>query len=565
MKNRKTKNLRETYNLYSKQKLHRVLTALLLVAFLLYPLGAVQVLWIYGLCGRTATPTEKTKFKLFILGDVLLVAYIGYLMITQDISSLKQIYLPITDMMMVLIKTHTIAQYWVINYLLGLYPARFIVPIIVLLGYVITDNPLIWNSNKEIAKEEKRQVKYIPKSSDLTPILNSQKHAVILGETGSGKSLMLQHFVEDTLKKGYGLYVNSGKVAGKDKYSLLRVVRALCNKYGRELYVVSTDPNVKDRRRYNPLIYMTTEQIVDLFLGMSEFSEAHYKLNFSSWLKEVLEMMKKADIPYSIDTIKDFYLWEDFLDLIDDLKERKIIDEYEYEEAITFENIAKIAKDSHSRFTNLIVGKQGKFLFENSEDSICAMDCMQNNAVLFLDLDDFMYKDFTKALGNIFVADMNNVVAHERHTESRKRILLDEIAGFVGKGDTSIWSLFSQSRSKGFQVVVATQTKADLEAIDPTFAQQVLGNTGMKIIFRVEDEAEDFANAVGTYKTIETTYKTAGRWIDEAGTKKWIDRYYLSPNEIKNLKDKHCVVINKQDHILKHFVLPYVDFERFLK
>lgn len=368
---------------------------------------------------------------------------------------------------------------------------------------------------------------------------------------------MLQWFILDSIRKGQPLYILSGKAAGSDVYSLLRITRAACAQYGRPLTVISVDPSVKDRQPYNPLVYMSEEQIADLLCSLSEFTEPHYRVHFSTWIKQILEVVKRASIPFSLEVINDFYQWDDYVGLVEDLKERELIEDDEYEEYMNYEEIAKVSKNTQARFLDAMQGSNGRFLFRQNTIAVNAVDARSEGAVFFVDLDAFKYRDFTEVLGKFAIADFNNCIARERcastDPEHHKRIILDEMAAYLKKGDASTtWAMFAQARSFGYQICAATQTRADLAAIDEEFAKQILGDTGMKIIFRLDnsDEAEEFASNIGTYKTIETTYKTAGRWIDGAGTKKYIDRFFLSPNDIKRLPKQTAVCINKEAKIL---------------
>ncbi len=110
---------------------------------------------------------------------------------------------------------------------------------------------------------------------------------------------------------------------------------------------------------------------------------------------------------------------------------------------------------------------------------------------------------------------------------------------------------------------LATQSIADLDAVDPTFSEEILENCGQYAILQLNSaqDAERMANLIGTYDTVETTRQTSGPLLSAsgAGTKKVVHEYKVSPDYIKALAPLCAVYYNKQQPEQVHVVkVPYI-------
>lgn len=188
------------------------------------------------------------------------------------------------------------------------------------------------------------------------------------------------------------------------------------------------------------------------------------------------------------------------------------------QEYLKLEDICKTAALSRARFLNLLLGEGAEIW---NESGICAQDCRLKKAVFFCDLDSFKYSDFTETIGKFFANDMRNVISCEKEPGQRKRIIMDELSAYASE---QILPLFSQSRAYGYQMIVATQSIADIKAVSDSYAERILENCGQYGILQLNDsgDAETMAKIIGTRSVIETTRKSQGDLLDgsSAGSKK---------------------------------------------
>lgn len=373
----------------------------------------------------------------------------------------------------------------------------------------------------------------------------NRTHIFIAGTTGAGKTTLILQYICDSMAKGEPLFILSGKNGTDDPFSLLNIVKKLAEKYGRELHIVSTNLEEPLRESYNPLKNMTVVELADALCNASEFTEPHYKYCLATWVKAIGECLKVMGIPFSLRSIVDFYDWDSFLRLLKVIREQEKLTDEQMQEYLKLEDICKVAALSRSRFMNLLFGEGAEIW---TEDGICAQQCRERNAVFFCDLDSFRYNDFTAIIGKFFASDIRNVISSEKNPEQTKRVVMDELSAYASE---QILPLFSQSRAYGYQVIVATQSIADIRAISDDFAERILENCGQYGVLQLNSatDAEEMSKIIGTRAVIETTRKSQGDFLDKAaaGSKKVVNQFKVSPDEIKELRPLEAILYSKKE------------------
>lgn len=379
------------------------------------------------------------------------------------------------------------------------------------------------------------------------PIINfeNRTHMFIAGTTGSGKTTLLLHYVRDSIQNDEPLFILSGKNGAGDPFSFINMVKKIAKVYGRELHIISLNPREDSREKYNPLKNMTVVEVADMLCNASEFTEPHYKYCLSTWVKAICECLETMNVSFSLQTIIDFFDWNSFSELLKEMRARKKIADEKLQEYLKLEDICKTAALSRARFLNLLLGEGAEIL---SDDGISAQDCRMKKAIFFCDLDSFKYSDFTDTIGKFFTNDMRNVISNEKEPKQRKRIIMDELSVYASE---QILPLFSQSRSYGYQIIVATQSIADIKTVSENYAERILENCGQYGILQLNDsgDAETISKIIGTRSVIETTRKSQGNLLDKssAGSKKVVQQFKVSPDTIKELKPLEVIIYSKAD------------------
>lgn len=499
-----------------KTEMQRIILIVLLLIILWNPIYTVALL-IVGFVVQNHVKFKRYYIVALIIGIVIFACLIGYFPIESLLPDSWQAY-----------------------FLYPIPPVRMIASMVLTLIFSYFE---FGNVDKWMIEEECRKQKQIFSNSAELNFENTS-HMFVAGTTGSGKSQMLLKYIRESLKNNEPLYIISGKGSG-DKGSLLENVKEMAKIYNRKLYIVSMNENEKERVPYNPFKKWKIIESADALCNATKFTEPHYQQHLSCWIKVIGEVMKLANIPFSLPAIVDFMKFENFKALCEELNKKRILSDEELLDYLSFEDIAKIASTSRARFLNILLG-EGKEIIGKGDD-ICASDIMEENAILFLDMDSFSYTDFTQVIGAFFINDMRHIVRHSTDSE-RKRIIMDELATFV---TPQLMPLFSQARSYGYQLIVATQSIADLDEISPVFAERVMENCGQYGILQLNsaNDAERISMIIGTKISVETTRKSTGMQLHFTadGSKKVVNAFKITPDRIKELKPLEVLFYDKKE------------------
>lgn len=242
-----------------------------------------------------------------------------------------------------------------------------------------------------------------------------------------------------------------------------------------------------------------------------------------------------ADTPLSLNAICEYYDYSALNGLLTKLCKAGTITK---EDVARYRSLAKIAEEaalSKSRYANLLMG-EGASLFGNGLDCCCASQVKDSKTIFFLDLDSFRYEDFTRSIGKLFIADLRHVISVEADLCQEKDVILDELGSFATE---QLLPICAQARSYGYQLIVANQSIADLEAVSDTFTERLMENCGQYCVLQLNSakDAEFMSNLFGTFVTTETTYVSLDQRLGDGvkGTKRLVHEYRISPDEIKGI------------------------------
>lgn len=401
------------------------------------------------------------------------------------------------------------------------------------------------SSDVAIKKQElKEQEKQIIKVKKL-PFSDSKEHVMNIGTTGSGKTLyeLCEHILP-AIQKGEPLIIVSGKNGSDDSYSLLNQTKRICAKYKRGLTIVSLDPREKSRKSYNPFRNFKKIQMVDALNSMTEFSEAHYESAFRNWSMTILELMERANRPFSLPRFLQYYRWEDFVNNLKIIEKNCNLSREEVEYYLGAEDYAKIAADSYSRLKELCSKDS---VISDSKKAISIRQELLKRNVVFFDLDAFSYTKYTRQIGALIIADIRSCIATLKIPQNaRCKVCLDELGYFC---DKSVSVLYTQARAKNYQIIASIQDTTNLDSVQAGFSEVLLANANILALGRLagEDAGNVAEKYIGTYSSVDTTRKSEGAGLDggETGSKRSVNKFRITPERLRNLPDKTVIYINK--------------------
>ena len=139
------------------------------------------------------------------------------------------------------------------------------------------------------------------------------------------------------------------------------------------------------------------------------------------------------------------------------------------------------------------------------------------------------------------------MISVEADFNQEKDVILDELGSFATE---QLLPICAQARSYGYQLIVASQSIADLEAVSDTFTERLMENCGQYCVLQLNSakDAEFMSNLFGTFVTTETTYVSLDQRLGDGvkGTKRLVHEYRISPDEIKGIPPLTAFFYNKR-------------------
>jgi len=365
------------------------------------------------------------------------------------------------------------------------------------------------------------------------------KHVFVCGTTGSGKTVALSNFIHTAILEDFPLLIVDGK-GDTGTNSLKDIVERL--KGNRKLYTIDlNNPSTSDK--YNPFKNTSATVIKDMLINMTEWSEAHYKLNTERYLQRVINLLVQSDVNLSFKSIVSYLDTDKFLVLSAMLlKSDKISKEEHVENGLLAKTCGNIAKDSIARFSNLLESDVGQIFDESGIDIYTAL---KENAIILFILNPLMYPEVSPLFGRLITIDSKKAVSH-LFTDEKNRtfFIFDEINVYA----SSIFlDLINKSRSACITSILACQSLSDLEAVETeSFKHQIIENTNNYIVMRQNSSknAEEWANTIGTHESMAVTYQI-GDGETTKGSLRKTREFIFHPDDIKNLGTGEAFVISK--------------------
>lgn len=524
-------------NIYLRQRIAAILPWAIAASLLMAPAATVVMLGIYSYAKKR--PEVRVMYQVTLFGLTMMVVVANGIMIH---------YLSVERLL-------ALAPSTVISWIFTPSLPALLIPVVTMTALVT-----VGTTSADAVLLEGSKTSRLPEATKVDN--HNPSHIFVAGTTGSGKTTYLLNYILLTIQQSDEVYILSGKNGTNDSRSLLNITKRIAARYGRTMYTVSLNAEEESRQPYNPLDGMSPTEAADALVEISEYTEPHYKACTSAWIKAVCECLCAAEIPLSIASICDFYDYEDFMQLLAMLVESRTISKEKQQEYWKLKGIAQEAALSKSRYVDLILGDGASFFGGPEHKGINASMARDKEAIFFADLDSFKYTDYTRAIGKLFIHDVRHMIATQRPDGWRRVIIMDELGAYATE---QLMPIFAQARSQGFQIIVATQSIADLSAVSESFAERVLENCGQYVVMRLNSaaDAETMANIIGTKASVETTHKSAGILLDAdgAGTKKVVREYKVSPDTIKELPPLHAILYDKQEPAnIKMLKVPFVEF-----
>jgi conjugal transfer pilus assembly protein TraD len=380
-----------------------------------------------------------------------------------------------------------------------------------------------------------------------------QEHTLLLGATGSGKTTSLLTIIQGAAD----LAIPVVAIDLKGSPGFRAQLGAIADLAGRRLACWSLAGDT----HWNPLARGDASELKDKLVGMEAWTEPHYKRAAERYLQTVFTVLEARGERPSMDRVVALMdtkaLNAELREIPKDLADRvagyldQLADSRDQRSAIA--GLAtRLALLSESAAGDRLTSAPDGASTIDIADSIRAGD------LCLFSLDSLRYPELAAQVAGLVIQDLKTVASELLAAGGcRALVAIDEFSALDGD---QLLGLLARAREAEIGVLLSTQELADLAKVDPTFADQVIANTNVKLIHRQEvpETAERLAGTIGTYTEWEHTYAEhdplaeliTGSFSTVTGTRRIVEKFKLHPNTFKNLETGQAVLSIKSPHAM---------------
>lgn len=344
---------------------------------------------------------------------------------------------------------------------------------------------------------------------------------LVLGTTGSGKSITLRRFYKRAITKGYPLII----VDGKPTEDNVKWIQSLAEKHKRKFYGF----NCGNHAAYDALTDGGYTELKDKIISLKdEWASDYYRSIAEDYLQAAFQVLLYLNIQFDLARVIDCLDYDVLLEMSRETGDAGIIRRVERLGKYKQEDITGL--QAH---LSLLVNSELGHYFKKSENTFSLRRVIDENAVVYFALPALRYPSFSKVLGKLVVNDIKAVI--DRNDGNSKRIftIFDEFSVFAGD---QVLNLVNMGRGKGVHAIFGTQGLADLNRVDKEFKAQILNCANTIICHRLNDQ--DSAEAVAAWMGTRDSFSVTAQYDPKSvgvglGSVKADKGYVVHPEEIK--------------------------------
>jgi conjugal transfer pilus assembly protein TraD len=394
----------------------------------------------------------------------------------------------------------------------------------------------VWtNRGLVVGRDYRGKAVHIPVGS------RSGQHALVLGATGSGKTVTQAWIAGRMIRAGRGAVVVDPKGD--------RTLRDELHRAARHARTAFREWTPEGPDAYNPFAHGTDTELADKALAGEAYTEPHYQRQAQRYLGHATRTLRAARRPVTLASLTeamDPRRLEAIGRGLDDHHQAEQL--HDYLDTLTAEQQRGLA-GTRDRLAILAESDVAPWLAPHDAGGpgIDLLRSIQNGDVVYFRLDADRRPLLSAMVAAAIVQDLLTVAAHQQHHPLPTLVLVDEFSAVAPDG---IARLFGRGRSAGMSLLLGTQELADLHPVEhPNLADQVLGNITTLIAHRqvVPDSAEQIAAIAGTCGTWVHTQRTDHRLNGQGshgdtGTRTRGREFAVHPDEIKQLRTGWALV-----------------------
>jgi hypothetical protein len=372
-----------------------------------------------------------------------------------------------------------------------------------------------------IGLDERRRVVEIPLRRE------SGSHTLVLGATGSGKTVTQALILARAIQRGHGAVI----IDPKGDALLRREAREQARAAGRAYHEwTPSGPS-----GYNPYAHGSPGEIADKALAGERFSEPHYLRQAQRYLAHAvraLAALGEQPTPARLLELMDPRRLEVAARAVpDEAGARRLFD---YLDSLDARQRAGLS-GTRDRLAILSESELGRWLEPAAgAPPLDLLGAIRSRAVVYFCLEADRLPLLARMLAAAIVSDLVTVAAGSQDDPVPTLVAIDEFSAIAPEG---VARLFGRARAAGFSLVLATQELADLRAGGAELLEQVLGNVETVVAHRqsVPDSAELMARIAGTRATWTATEQLVHAMPNGHTTRTRAREFSIHPDVIRTL------------------------------
>ncbi|PIK13523.1 DUF87 domain-containing protein [Halobacteriovorax sp. JY17] len=373
--------------------------------------------------------------------------------------------------------------------------------------------------------------------------INKSKHSVVVGASGSGKSVLLDALMNDDMRQGKPVIYLDPK---GDNESLERFID-LCRMNKREYLIFSEYYDKDNKLSLNPVLDGSINHIADRIFRSFTWSEEFYANKSQQALKISVKFLKDKKSPV---TLKSIY------EMILELSEKKVNGKLILNRAEIEGLITKLDNIVNSDFGEILGGDSAYSFNQLREEGKC----------VYIGLSVLGYAETARAIGKIILGDINYSVynTYRNISHASKNILkplglyIDELSAVI---TDEFVEILNKCRGAKIEITSAFQTSSDINKVNPDLCQQVFENSLNWYVMkqRMQEAAEDISNSIGTMESTKKTVRIEDGQELDLGSQRKVEELIVHPNIIKNLNVGQCILLRQQPTRIDLINVKYID------
>lgn len=361
-------------------------------------------------------------------------------------------------------------------------------------------------------------------------------HTLVIGTTGSGKTVAIANIVESVIDRGKSLFY----VDGKGDMNLAEHIQAYAYKKQRPFYLFSM---VKGQLKYNPIASGGYTSKKDRIIELRTWSEDHYRKIAESYLQTVFKTLEHLNIPLDICSLATYLNPDELYQVARSTKNQAIANDIHQLEERQKDIIGLLAE-----IENLVTSEIGHLFNTLTGEVLVLEKALNENAIVYFCLQPLAFPIYASTLGKLIINDLKNLVAMQLTSMHKKTFytIFDEFSVFAGD---QVVHLINQGRAAGLCAVLATQSLSDIaKRGGQALVGQIVNNCNNYIIQRQNNpqDAEVLSDIIGTHESLEKTIYISSTQKPSSHVK-MSRTYMIHPDEIKRLTQGFGILLKKQN------------------